>query len=54
MELEQEKLVSEKEQPVKKEYRKPELVAYGDIRTLTRGGAMSINSDSGKNLMSPP
>jgi len=54
MELEQENLVSEKEQQDKKEYRKPELVAYGDIRTLTRGGAMSLNSDSGMNLMSPP
>ena len=54
MELEQENLPLEKDQQVKKEYRKPELVSYGDIRTLTRGGAMSLNSDSGMNLMSPP
>jgi len=54
MDLEQENLAIEKDQQVKKEYRKPELVSYGDIRTLTRGGDMSLNSDSGMNLMSPP
>jgi hypothetical protein len=52
MELEKES--SEKDQRTKKEYRKPELVSYGDVRTVTKGGDMSLNSDSGMNLMSPP
>jgi len=54
MELEQESLALEKEQGTRKEYRKPELISDGDVRTVTQGGAMSLNSDSGKNLMSPP
>ncbi|HKE57225.1 MAG TPA: lasso RiPP family leader peptide-containing protein [Pyrinomonadaceae bacterium] len=54
MELEQESLASEEEPGKRKEYRKPELVSYGDVRTVTQGGAMSLNSDSGMNLMSPP
>jgi len=54
MDFVQEKPVLEKEQPDRKEYRKPELVSYGDIRTVTQGGAVSSNSDSGMNNMSPP
>lgn len=42
------------EQQKKKNYKKPEFRTYGDIRAITRGGANSPNSDSGKNLMSPP
>ena len=38
----------------KKDYKKPEFKVYGDIRTVTKGGANSTNSDSGMNLMSPP
>jgi hypothetical protein len=54
MELEQESLALKKEPGVKKDYQTPELISYGDIRSVTRGGDMSINSDSGMNLMSPP
>ncbi len=42
------------QQEEKKTYKKPEFRVYGDIRTVTKGGAASTNSDSGKNLMSPP
>jgi hypothetical protein len=38
----------------KKNYRQPELKMYGDIRSITHGGAPSAMSDSGANAMSPP
>jgi len=38
----------------KKIYRRPEVKMYGDIRSITHGGASSTMSDSGSNMMSPP
>ena len=46
--------VTETSEPKKKEYRRPELKAYGDIRSITQGGNASAISDSGANMMSPP
>jgi hypothetical protein len=42
------------EDPEKKEYSTPVLIGYGDIRSITQGGATSTLSDSGSNHMSPP
>ena len=41
------------EEQQKKSYKKPEFRTYGDIRAVTKGGAVSALSDSGMNLMSP-
>ena len=46
--------VVEPSKPKKKDYRRPELKAYGDIRSITQGGNASTISDSGNNMMSPP
>lgn len=40
--------------PGRKEYQRPQLKVYGDIRSITQGGQASKISDSGKNSMSPP
>jgi len=49
-----EPVVAETSEPKKKEYSRPELKAYGDVRSITQGGATSALSDSGANMMSPP
>ena len=36
----------------RKVYQSPKVVIYGDIGTITQGGAMSTSSDSGMNSMS--
>ncbi|HKO96941.1 MAG TPA: hypothetical protein VJU86_08115 [Pyrinomonadaceae bacterium] len=36
----------------KKQYSRPELKTYGDIRSITRGGTDALTSDSGANMMS--
>ena len=38
----------------KKRYVSPELVEYGAVSKLTKGGAVSDVSDSGSNMMRPP
>ena len=39
---------------VKQPYVKPTLTRYGRVATLSKGGAVSIQSDSGMNSMRPP
>lgn len=53
MDAKDSKVSCEADEQQKKNYKKPEFRTYGDIRAITRGGANSVNSDSGKNLMSP-
>lgn len=38
----------------KQRYATPELVAYGHITALTKGGNVSVTSDSGQNMMRVP
>ena len=47
-------VVAKPNKSTKKNYRRPELKMYGDIRSITHGGAVSAMSDSGNNNMSPP
>ena len=38
--------------PGRKKYQRPQFKVYGDIRSITHGGAASPIGDSGKNSMS--
>jgi hypothetical protein len=49
-----EQVAAKPNKSTKKDYRRPELKMYGDIRSVTHGGAPSAMSDSGSNAMSPP
>ena len=49
-----EAIPTENSKTKKKDYRRPELKTYGDIRAVTQGGGPSPIGDSGMNGMSPP